>query len=194
MRGAIAGVTIVLRHPTLRGLVASYALYQASWGILLVAVPVLVGQSIQSGADSATGLIWALSGLAGGAGALLAGYWRARGREKRLITAGALLTALAIYPLAAVAGLYGLTAGVAVVGLLSGPIDVGVLTLRQRRTAPAELGRVLAVSMSLNMAGLPLGSALGGLLLICSGHGALLVAAVAAAMSALACQWLIPDQ
>jgi hypothetical protein len=48
------------------------------------------------------------------------------------------------------------------VGQLAGPIDVGLLTLRQRRTDPAELGRVLSVSMSLNFAGFPIGTALAG--------------------------------
>lgn len=79
-----------------------------------------------------------------------------------------------------VASRYGLTAGVAVVGFLSGPIDVGVPTLRQRRTAQGEPGRVRTVSMGLNLARLPLGSVLGSILLTCSGHAALLAAALSA--------------
>jgi hypothetical protein len=55
-----------------------------------------------------------------------------------------------------------LALGLTLTGFFSGPIDVGVLTLRQRRTDPAWLGRVLTVSMSLNLSGLPLGSAIGG--------------------------------
>jgi predicted MFS family arabinose efflux permease len=49
-------------------------------------------------------------------------------------------------------------------GLAGGPIDVGLLTLRQRRTDPGQLGRVLSVSISLNIAGFPVGAALGGVL------------------------------
>jgi MFS family permease len=194
LREAGVGVSIVLRHPTLRGLVASYALYQVSWGILLVAVPVMVIRdgSLVARADSVTGLIWAISGLAGGAGALAAGRLRVTGRERRLLGCCALGTALAIYPVAATAGLAGLTVGVTLVGLLSGPIDVSVLTLRQRRTPPRIFGRVLAVSMSLNMGGLPMGSALGGVLLTTGTSGALLAAALAAAASGVACWYLIP--
>ncbi|HET9808141.1 MAG TPA: hypothetical protein VFQ66_00500, partial [Candidatus Limnocylindria bacterium] len=35
-------------------------------------------------------------------------------------------------------------------------------TIRQRRTDPAWLGRAFAVSMALNFAGFPIGSAIGG--------------------------------
>lgn len=49
---------------------------------------------------------------------------------------------------------------------------------RQRRTDPAWLGRAFAVSMYLNYAGFPVGSALGGIL-----AGASVVAALAAAIA-----------
>ena len=39
---ALAGVVYVLRHVSLRSLAISYALFQASWGVLVVAVPVVV--------------------------------------------------------------------------------------------------------------------------------------------------------
>lgn len=194
LQEAATGIVIVLRHPSLRGLVACYALYQVSWGILLVAVPVLVAAQAADThqADGLTGAVWAASGLAGGVGALLAGATRVINRERTFIALATLATAVSIYPICTLAGLVGLAGGVALVGFFSGPIDVGVLTLRQRRTDPRQLGRVLAVSMSLNMAGLPLGSAIGGMLMAHGGQPALAAAGVAAALSALACQWLIP--
>ena len=83
-------------------------------------------------------------------------------------------------------------AGLAIAGCLAGPVDVGVLTLRQRVTDPAWLGRVLAVSMSLNMSGLPLGSALGGVLVEWSMPAAFAAAALAALLSAITAYALIP--
>jgi hypothetical protein len=77
-------------------------------------------------------------------------------------------------------------------GLVAGPIDVGVLTLRQRCTDPADLGRVLAVSMSLNMSGFPIGTALGGVLVAGSPQWAFLAAALAALAGAWAIHALIP--
>ncbi len=58
------------------------------------------------------------------------------------------------------------------------------LTLRQRRTDPAELGRVLSVSMSLNMAGGPIGSAVAGVLVTWSLPATFVVAALASVLAA----------
>ena len=44
-------------------------------------------------------------------------------------------------------------------------VNVGLFALRQRRTDPAWFGRAFAVSMSLNFAGVPIGSAISGPLL-----------------------------
>jgi hypothetical protein len=65
------------------------------------------------------------------------------------------ITVLRVYPISAHLGLFGISLGLTLIGFLAGPIDVGVLTLRQRRTHPAWLGRVLTVSMSLNLSGFP---------------------------------------
>jgi hypothetical protein len=89
-------------------------------------------------------------------------------------------------------GVPGVAFGLLLAGLVSGPIDVGVLTLRQRRTDPADLGRVLAVSMSLNMAGWPIGTALGGILVAWSPPSAFLAAALASLLGAWAVHALIP--
>lgn len=191
---AAAGVAHVVRHPSLRSLALAYALYNAGWGILLVAVPVFVIRAAGAGAhsDLLVGALWAASGVAGGIGALLAGRLGAPGRERAMMALGMLATALAIFPVGARFGLPGLAIGLALVGFLAGPIDVGVLTLRQRRTEPAWLGRVMAVSISLNVSGLPVGSALGGVLLTWSVPAAFAVAALACAAGALAL-WRVPQ-
>ncbi len=75
---------------------------------------------------------------------------------------------------------------------MAGPMDVGVLTLRQRRTDAADLGRVLAVSMSLNLSGIPVGTVLGGVLVAWSPPSAFLAAALASLLGALAVHVLIP--
>ena len=52
--------------------------------------------------------------------------------------------------------------GIAIVGAADGPFNIWMFSLRQRRTARAWFGRAFAVSMSLNFAGIPIGSALAG--------------------------------
>ncbi len=191
---ALVGLVRVVRQPTLRGLAVSYSLYQVTWGILIVAVPVFAARSFAAGkADFYAGLLWAAAGIAGGFGALLAGRQRTLGRERRVMALGMAVTALASWPIAAEFGLGGLVAGLMLIGAMAGPVDVGLLTLRQRRADPAELGRVLSVSMSLNLAGLPLGSLLAGLLTGWSVSAGFVAAAVTSALAAGAVA-LIPRQ
>lgn len=194
VRDALAGVVYVLRHVSLRSLAISYALFQLSWGVLVVAVPVVVVRELGAGAlaDSVVGVLWAVAGLAGGLGALYAGHLRTVGRERLFIAVGTSATAVAIYPVSASFGLAGLAVGLVLVGFLEGPVDVGVLSLRQRRTDPAWLGRVLAVSMSFNMSGLPVGSAIGGILIVHSAPLTFAVAALASALAALVAWTLVP--
>ena len=120
-----------------------YSLYEVSWGMLVVVVPVFAARQFAGGAGAAVaGLLWAGLGLVGGIAALIAGHRSTAGRERKVMALGMLATAVAVWPLAAEFGLIGLVVGMMLVGAAAGPIDVGALTLRQRRTDPAELGRV----------------------------------------------------
>ena len=77
-------------------LAVSYCLYQMSWGVLLVVVPVAISRGLSSAAhaDLAVGLLWAVAGLTGGLGALLAGRVRTIGRERQMIGFGIAATAI----------------------------------------------------------------------------------------------------
>ena len=77
-------------------------------------------------------------------------------------------------------------AAIVLLGLSAGPFDIGLFTLRQRRTDPAWFGRAFAVSMSLNSVGNPIGSAVAGPLIAASLNWALW-AAVAATLAS----WVI---
>jgi MFS family permease len=170
-----------------------YSLYDVCWGILVIAVPVVAARHFPGdGGATAAGLLWAGLGLVGGVTALVTGHLRTSGRERRFIGLGMLLSAFAVWPIAAEFGLSGLVVGLMGIGAAAGPIDVGVLALRQRRTDPAELGRVVAISMSLNLSGGPIGSALAGLLVTWSLPGTLAIAAVACLLATICAVALIP--
>ena len=193
LRQAIQGLGFVIARPVLRGLAIGYALNMVTWGMLWVAVPVLVARNFGAGTwESISGLLWAGVGVAGGLGALVSGQLGMVGREVRWMTLCLITTAFAVAVAGTGSGLPGLALGLLLVGLVAGPIDVAVLTLRQRRTDPADLGRVLAVSMSLNMSGLPIGSVLGGILVAWSPAAAFLAAALASLLGACAIHALIP--
>ncbi|AOK17126.1 MFS transporter [Burkholderia cepacia] len=186
-RQTMEGIRMVAAQPTLRGLAISYSLYQVTWGALIVVVPTFVAEHVSKGAASSiTGLMWTTVGAAGGVSALLAGHLRTVDRERRIMAVGMAATAAAAWPVAGEFGLGGLVAALIVVGIASGPIDVALLTLRQRRTDPRQLGRVMSISMSLNVVGFPIGSAIAGTLTATSSSAALMMAGIASAMAALA--------
>jgi predicted MFS family arabinose efflux permease len=185
LRTAWTGFVRVSRAPTLRAMALSYSLYQVTWGALLVVVPVVAARHVAGGAGQATaGLLWAGSGVVGVIGTLIAGRLRTLGRERPTMALGMGITALAAGPVAATHGLFGLALGLMLIAAAAGPVDIAVLTLRQRRTDPVELGRVLSVSMSLNLAGIPLGSALAGVLLPWSLPAAFAAAGLASLLAA----------
>jgi len=76
-------------------------------------------------------------------------------------------------------------AALIVVALVETPFDIAFLTLRQRRTDPGRFGRAFAVSVSLNIVGGPVGSAIAGPLIGWSLNGALWVAIACTAAAAI---------
>ncbi|WP_018240490.1 MFS transporter [Ensifer sp. BR816] len=194
LRQAIEGIHMVARQPTLRGLAVSYSLYQITWGTLHVVVPVFVADHYAAAAGSSViGLLWAAMGVAGGVGALFAGHMRTTGRERHVMAAGMVVTGFAAWPTAAEFGFGGLAIGLMVVGVMSGPIDVAMLTLRQRRTNPQQLGRVMSISMSLNVAGFPLGSVIAGMVITESLSTTFVLAGIASVAAAIATISIPPD-
>jgi MFS family permease len=189
---AMAGLVRVVRQPTLRGLAVCYSLYQVTWGALIVLVPVVTARHFGAATGEwMAGVLWAGAGAVGVIGALVIGQVRAQGRERQVMALGMVVTAVAIGPVAGAFGVVGLAVGLMLIAIVAGPVDVGLLTLRQRRTDPAELGRVLSVSMSLNLAGVPLGTALAGTLIPWSLPGTFAVA-VLASLLAVASVTLVP--
>ena len=155
------GLQYVVRNATLRGLALTIATYNLSWGILAIAVPVLVLDRLHEG-PATVGSVWGAMGAAGLASALVAGRMSTRGRERQLMFGAILVSSAAIALLPFATTLPVVVAVIVVFGLSNGPFDIGMFTLRQRRTDPAWFGRAFAVSMSVNWIGTPIGSALAG--------------------------------
>ena len=156
---ALRGLRYVIANRTLRWLAMAMSILNVGWGMVIVALPVIVFRL--HGSAAVVGLILALNGGIGIPAALIAGRLRTEGRERKpmaiLGTTMGLATLLLLVPsIAAIA------VGIAIVGAADGPFNIWMFSLRQRRTARAWFGRAFAVSMSLNFAGIPIGSALAG--------------------------------
>lgn len=176
------GLRYTLGNRTLLGLGVGLAVLNVGGGIISIVLPVLLLDQLHLG-GAVVGSVWAVMGVTGGIGALVAGRWRIAGLERTILALG--MAGYAVTGLIVLASptLVAVVVTVALQGLINGPMDVALFTLRQRRTDPAWLGRAFAVSMSLNFLGYPIGAAVGGQLV---GLGIATAIAVAIAISASA--------
>jgi hypothetical protein len=75
------GLRYTLHNATLRALGFSLAIINLGWGIVTIVIPVLVLRDMGLG-EIVVGLVFAVSGITGGIGALVAGRWRTQGHER----------------------------------------------------------------------------------------------------------------
>ncbi|MEA2623369.1 MAG: hypothetical protein QOH61_2279 [Chloroflexota bacterium] len=193
IRDAIDGVRYVARNRTLRALGVAISLQNVGGGILQILVPVVLLDRLGQG-PLVVGAAWAITGIAGLVAALFVGRVDTRGREKWLIAWPLFGTGTAFALLLLPPQLLLVLLVLAVIGFLNGPMDVAMFTIRQRRTAPAWMGRAFAVSMALNFAGFPIGSAIGGVLVAHSLELAVVVGALASLFGGLGAWLLIPEK
>ena len=180
---AWAGLRYVARHPALRMLAVCLSVFNVAWGAITVGLPVLVERRLHGGSTT-VGALFAVMGVGGVVAGFVVGRSNSEGRERRLLTAGCLLSTVAVGLVALGGDVVVVGAGMALLGLANGPIDIGLFSLRQRTTDPAWYGRAFAVSMALNFVGVPVGSALAGPALARSVTGALLGAAAVTVVAA----------
>jgi MFS family permease len=186
-------VYVVRRNPTLRGLALAISLGNAGFGVLAVALPVLVLSRLHGNAAQ-VGQAWAALGLASLVTALAVGRMNSEGREKRMLAGGMVVPAFAFVTMAYADSLAVVIVAMLAIGLANGPLDIALFSVRQRRTEPAWFGRAFAVSMSVNYTGLPIGAAISGPLIGISLRGAFLLAALIAVLAAFSVLVAIPSQ
>jgi MFS family permease len=193
LRDAWAGLVYTTRNASLRSLAVSISVANVGWGIFFIALPVLVLERL--GGDAAyVGSLFALLGVVGFFAVLVMGRISTLGRESFLLAAAMLGQAVA-FAIALFGSGNALLVALAMVvlGLATGPFDVTLFTVRQRRTDPAWMGRAFAVSMALNFAGFPIGSAIGGAVVPISLEAAIAIAIGAQIAAALLAQ-LLPKE
>ena len=192
------GVKYTVRNRTLRGLGVAISLLNVSGGMVTIVVPLIVIDRLRA-PEVIVGLVFAVSGVAGMVAALVAGRIDSRGREWYLLVVP--MAGIAVADLLLLVGAGAATAalgvafvalGLAVGGALNGPMDVGLFTIRQRRTDPAWMGRAFAVSMAFNFVGYPIGAALAGAIAAFSIETAIVVGAAASVVAGVAAAVMIP--
>ena len=188
---ARAALRYVLQNQSLRGLAITLFVANLGFGVLPVGIPVLVLRHLH-GSAATVGQVFAVFGVSGLVSGLLIGRLNSEGRERLLIAGCLAIQVPALAMLAFASSLPVVFATGVIAGLAGSAINVGIFALRQRRTDPAWFGRAFAVSMSLNIAGQPVGSALFGPLLEHSIALPFLLAAAITAVAVVAALVIIP--
>ena len=184
LRLARDGIRYVMRNAALRGLAACVGVTNVCFGLVLILVPIIIVDALRAD-EGFVGVAFAISGIMGMAGAILFGRLDSHGRERVMVyapAAGMTLSTALLLPAAAggdpTIALLWVFLAMVFFGFSSGSWDIGIFTLRQRRTDPAMVGRAFAISMALNQSGYPLGAALGGWIAATSIETAILVAII----------------
>jgi len=193
LRDSWNALRYVVSHRTLRGLAAAMFLTNLAVGPVLLGIPLVVLHRLHGGADT-VGQIFAVFGAAGLVAGLLAGRLRTEGRERPLMAICVAAQAPAMIALAFTNNLAVVVAIAVVMGGVTAVSTLGVFAIRQRRMDPRWFGRGFAVSMSLNMTGQPIGSALSGPLFARSIALPLMLGAGVSLIGAAATMVLIPRQ
>ena len=191
LRDAWEGMQYTWRNRTLRGLGFSISVLNLSGGMTTIVVPLLVLDHLHLGA-AAVGWVFAISGVAGIFTAFLVGRVDTHDREWSMLVWPMAGMAVAVALLLATDSLLLVALSMALTGLLNGPLDIGMFTMRQRRTDPALLGRAYAVSMSFNFMGFPVGSAIAGVLAPAWLDGAIVFGVAACLAAAVIAAVLVP--
>src|SRR5919201_277590 len=185
------GLVYVVLHPSLRALALGISLANVGWGMFFIALPVLVYTRL-GGDASYVGNLFALLGIVGFLAVLAFGRVSTRGREHAFLAVAMLGQAVAFALAINARDTIVIAVVMAVLGLATGPFDVTLFTVRQRRPDPSWMGRAFAVSMALNFAGFPIGSALGGVIVPLSIEAAIVVAIIGQVSGAIVCFFALP--
>ena len=183
------GLCYVVTNRTLRWIAISFSTLNVGWGIVIVALPVVVFHL--HGNAAVVGSILALAGAAGVPAALVAGRIRTEGRERESMALFGAVMGVAVLALL-VPSVAVIAVGIAIAGGADAASSVSAFSLRQRRTARAWFGRAFAVSMALNFSGVPVGSALAGPVLSVSTTFAILFAAALTLVASAVIQLKLP--
>jgi MFS family permease len=185
------GLAYVFRNRTLVGLAVTFFAVGIGWGILTIATPVLVLGPLHQG-PAVVGYLGGGVAVAGFFATLFAGRIKTVGRERQLMVASIVAWSIAMSLLPFAPSVLVVAAALVAIAIVETPFDIAFLTLRQRRTDPARFGRAFAVSMSLNVAGTPVGAALAGPLIAWSLAGAFWAAVAVTLVGAVLTLLVIP--
>ncbi|HYR87349.1 MAG TPA: MFS transporter [Terriglobia bacterium] len=186
------GLVYTWNNPTLRGLGFSISVVNLVSGAFTIVVPLMVLERFHLN-ETVVGLVFAVQGLTGIVSAVIFGRIDSRNRERIMLAVPMVAAGMTVAVLLLKSNLAVLVLVMGITGFLNGPLDIALFTLRQRRTDTAWTGRAFAVSMSFNYLGIPVGSALAGIIAARSIEWAIAFGVVASLIAGLLAAVMIPS-
>ena len=180
-----SGLRAVWSHPELRATMALMVVSGVGYGVFTIGLPIWASEQLGRSAGAA-GWMWTAISAGSIVGGLAYGARRPSGSDARHVV---VFIALAGVPMLAVPFAPTLAAGMACMfasGLFTAPAIISMFAIRQTAVPPELHGRTFAITVSVNVAGGPIGAFLAGLLVGPLGVHALLFAAGAAQLAAAA--------
>jgi len=159
----LTGVRTVAGHAELRSTVVLMVVSGAGLGCLTIGLPLWAREGLHA-SPGAAGWMWAALSIGSIIGGVAYGWRRPPGSDARHVVA---FTALYGIPLIAVplaGSVPELMVAMFAAGLFSAPFIIAMFGIRQRSVEPHLHGRVFAITVSINAAGVPFGAFLAGLL------------------------------
>src|SRR5689334_1155027 len=159
----LTGVRTVAGHPELRSTVVLMVVSGAGLGCLTIGLPLWAREGLHTSPGTA-GWMWAALSAGSILGGLAYGWRRPPGSDARHVV---VFTALYGVPLIAVplaGSVPVLMVAMFAAGLFSAPFIIAMFGIRQRSVEPHLHGRVFAITISINAAGVPFGAFLAGLI------------------------------
>jgi MFS family permease len=184
------GLRAVWSHVELRATMVMMLVSGAGYGVFTIGLPIWATEQLGRSAGAA-GWMWTAISAGSILGGIAYGWRRPAGSDARHVV---VFIALAGVPMLAVPFAPTLAAGMVCMfaaGLFTAPAIISMFAIRQTAVPPELHGRTFAITVSVNVAGGPIGAFLAGLLVVPVGVHALLFAAGAAQLAAAAAAGLM---
>ncbi len=188
-RDAWQGAVYLARNPTLRGIAVSISLANLSEGVLLICLPLLL---LPVAGSAGVGLIWGTTALGSIGWSLVMPAVLRRFPGKDVYIAGFVLWGAGLLILMSVHRYAVFFLGALVLGAAFTAVNFPIWNLRQQRTHAAVFARVVAVSMSLNSIGSPVGTMIAGLMAVHELRLTMFLGIVVVAIGAVTAWMMIP--
>ncbi len=183
------GAVYLMRNPTLRGIAISISFANLSEGVLLICLPLLL---LPVAGTTGVGIIWGMTAVGSILWSLVMPAILRTFHGKDVYIAGFVLWAAGLLVFLSAVHYVTFIVGALILGAAFTAVNFPIWNLRQQRTHASVFARVVAVSMSINSIGSPVGTMLAGIFAPHALRFTMFLGIIVVAIGAVAAWTMIP--